>query len=135
MDESLVAINAFRTARGLAPIDRSLLALDPYRGLDLRLTKSLPIGRDRRLELLIEAFNVTNHVNFRPPFGNPPGAGAPMNAPHSWSALLRATRDKSNGECVTCFEEQAEGAVAHLLPGKNGNGHGPADPEVSGLVE
>jgi len=43
--------------------------------------KSLPIGRDRRLELLIEGFNVTNHVNLRPPAGNPPGAGAPMNAP------------------------------------------------------
>jgi hypothetical protein len=80
VDESLAAINAFRASRGLAPIDRSLLALDPYRALDLRLTKSLPIGRDRRLELLLEAFNVTNYVNFRPPFGNPPGAGAPMNA-------------------------------------------------------
>ena len=43
-------------------------------------TKSLPIGGNRRLELLIEGFNVTNHVNFRPPFGNPPGAGVPMNA-------------------------------------------------------
>jgi len=62
-------------------IDRSLLVLDPYRALDVRLTKSLSIGRGRRLELLIEGFNVTNHVNFRPPVGNPPGAGAPMNAP------------------------------------------------------
>ena len=41
VDESLAAINAFRASRGLAPIDRSLLALDPYRALDLRLTKSL----------------------------------------------------------------------------------------------
>jgi len=46
----------------------------------VRLTKSWAIGRDRHLELLIEGFNVANHVNFRPPFGNPPGAGAPMNA-------------------------------------------------------
>jgi hypothetical protein len=81
VDESLAAINTFRASRGLAPIDRSLLTLDPYRTLDLRLVKSLPIGRDRRLELLIEGFNVTNHVNLRPPAGNPPGAGAPMNAP------------------------------------------------------
>lgn len=81
VDESLGAINAFRTSRGLAPIDRSLLALDPYRALDLRLTKSLSIGHNRRLELLVEAFNVTNAVNFRPPTGNPPGAGVPMNSP------------------------------------------------------
>jgi hypothetical protein len=35
----------------------------------------LAIGGNQRLELLIEGFNITNHANFRPPFGNPPGAG------------------------------------------------------------
>ena len=78
VDESLAAINAFRASRGLAPIDRSLLDLDPYRALDLRLAKSFSIGRGRRLELLIEGFNVTNRVNLRPPAGNPPGAGVPI---------------------------------------------------------
>jgi len=91
VDESLAAINAFRTARGLTPIDRSLLALDPYRTLDVRLTKSLAIGGGRRLELLVEGFNVTNYVSFRPPTGNPPGAGVPM---VTSSFLLRtAARD------------------------------------------
>ena len=34
---------------------------------------------------------MTNHVNFRPPAGNPPGAGVPMNAP---AFLIRtAARD------------------------------------------
>jgi len=79
-DESLAAINAFRGSRRLTPIDPSLLQLDPYRTLDARLTKSFVVGRNR-LELLIEGFNITNHVNFRPPFGNPPGAGAPIIAP------------------------------------------------------
>jgi hypothetical protein len=88
VDQSLTAINVFRSLRGLAPIDRSLLALDPYRSLDVRLAKSLPIGREQRLELLIEGFNITNHVNFRPPFGNPPGSGAPM---HASAFLIRAT--------------------------------------------
>ena len=81
VEESLAAINAFRGSRGLAPIDRSLLTPDPYRTLDVRLAKSLSVGRDQRLELLIEGFNITNRVNFRPPFGNPPGAGAPIIAP------------------------------------------------------
>jgi hypothetical protein len=81
VDESLAAINAFRASRGRAPIDRSLLRLDPFRTLDVRVTKWWSIGRDRRLELLFEGFNVTNHVNFRPPFGNPPGAGVPIIAP------------------------------------------------------
>jgi len=81
VDESLAAINAFRAGRGIAPIDRSLLALDPYRTLDARLTKSLRMGGIRRLDLLIEGFNLTNDVNFSPPFGNPPGAGVPMISP------------------------------------------------------
>ena len=81
VDESLAAINAFRASRGRAPIDRSLLELDPYRTLDVRLAKSLSIGREQRLDLLIEGYNITNHLNLRPPFGNPPGAGVPMIAP------------------------------------------------------
>jgi hypothetical protein len=80
VDESLAAINAYRATLGFAAIDRSLLALDPYRSLDLRVMKSLAMGGSRRLELLIEGFNVTNHVNFRPPVGGAPGAGNPMNA-------------------------------------------------------
>jgi hypothetical protein len=88
VEESLSAINAFRASRGLAPIDRSLLALDPYRTLDFRLAKHLTIAGNRRLELLFEGFNVTNHVNFRPPFGNPPGAGVPIIAP---GFLVRTT--------------------------------------------
>jgi hypothetical protein len=91
VDESLVEINAFRASRGLAPIDASLLKMDPYRTLDVRLTKSLRIGQNHRIDILLEGFNLTNHVNFRPPFGNPPGAGVPMNAP---SFLIRtAARD------------------------------------------
>jgi len=79
VDESVEAINTFRAAlnRGLLPIDPSLLALDPYRALDLRLIRSFRAGRGQWLEVLIEAFNVTNRVNLRPPTG----AGANMNSP------------------------------------------------------
>jgi hypothetical protein len=70
VDESWVAINELRAAGGLPPIDRALLKLDPHRSIDVRLTKSIRLGR-HVLELLIEGFNVTNHVNFRPNLGNP----------------------------------------------------------------
>jgi hypothetical protein len=80
VDESLAAINAYRATLGFAPIDRSLLSLDPHRSLDLRLVKSMSMGGTRRLEMLIEGFNVTNYVNFRPPLGGAPGSGNPMNA-------------------------------------------------------
>ena len=39
-----------------------------------------PVGITMK-SMLIEGFNITNHVNLRPPFGNPPGAGAQMIAP------------------------------------------------------
>ena len=39
------------------------------------------MGGSRRLELLIEAFNLANHVNFRPPIGSPADGGAAMIAP------------------------------------------------------
>ena len=77
--ESLEAINVLRAGRNLAALDPALLQLDPYRSVDLRVTKAIPFGGGRRLELLLEAFNVTNHVNFRPPLGNPPNAGASIN--------------------------------------------------------
>jgi hypothetical protein len=70
VDESWAAINALRAAGGLPPVEKELLKLDPHRSLDLRLTKSIRFGR-QTLELLIEAFNATNHVNFRPSLGNP----------------------------------------------------------------
>ena len=81
VEESLTAINAFRTSRGLQPIDAALLRLDAYRTLDARVTKSFRLGRSRRLELLIEGFNLTNRVNYRPPAGNPAEGGAALIAP------------------------------------------------------
>ncbi|MGH9384491.1 MAG: hypothetical protein ACRD2N_09420, partial [Vicinamibacterales bacterium] len=66
VQSALRLINEFRASRSLPPVDPALLRLDPYRTLDIRLTKILPLGSDRHLELLIEAFNVTNHVNYVP---------------------------------------------------------------------
>lgn len=66
VDESLTAINEFRASVGQAPIDRSLLKLDPYRSLDVRIAKTISLQGVHRLSLVIEGFNLSNHVNFRP---------------------------------------------------------------------
>ena len=63
VDAELAIINAFRTSRGLAPIDASLLRLDMTRLLDLRLTRSIRLEGARRLELFLEMFNVPNFVD------------------------------------------------------------------------
>jgi hypothetical protein len=79
--ETLAAVSAFRSSRNLPAISDSLLRLDPYRSVDVRLTKAVHAGSTRRVEIFMEGFNVTNHVNFRPPLGNPPNAGASIIAP------------------------------------------------------
>jgi hypothetical protein len=56
----------------------------PYFDLDIRFSKAIALGKSR-LELLVEAFNVTNHDNWtgytfvinRPTFGRPTNAGPP----------------------------------------------------------
>jgi hypothetical protein len=70
-ENALRLINTLRatvstTARPLAPIAPELLRLDPYRTVDLRLTKLLRLGGRRGLDMTVEAFNVTNYVNYNP---------------------------------------------------------------------
>ena len=64
--DALRLINQFRAGIALPPVDATLLRLDPYRTLDLRVTKAFSIRDTRRIELLLEAFNVTNEVNYVP---------------------------------------------------------------------
>lgn len=66
VDESLRLINELRASRGLPPIAKDLLKLDPYVSVDVRLTKALLLGAERRLDLFLEAYNLTNHTNFQP---------------------------------------------------------------------
>jgi hypothetical protein len=66
VDQSLQIINSFRASRGLAPIPASQLKLDPYVSLDARVTKVIPLGANRRLDLFFEGYNLTNHENFTP---------------------------------------------------------------------
>jgi hypothetical protein len=70
-ENALRLINTLRatvstTARPLAPIAPELLRLDPYRTVDLRLTKLLRLGGRRGLDMTVEAFNVTNYVSHNP---------------------------------------------------------------------
>ena len=61
-------INEFRAGlhHPLPPVDRASSISIHYRTLDLRFSKSFQAGRRTRIDLLAEAFNVTNHVNIVP---------------------------------------------------------------------
>jgi hypothetical protein len=64
--ESLKIINDLRASRGLPPIPEDRLKLNRYLSVDMRLTRALPLVRNQRLELFLEGFNLTNHVNYQP---------------------------------------------------------------------
>lgn len=69
--ENLDIVNAFRRSRGLSEVTLDQLAKRyPYFEMDLRVTKVLSLGGARRLELMAEAFNLTNRTNFGTPNGN-----------------------------------------------------------------
>jgi hypothetical protein len=68
VESALRVIDALRAslARPQPPISADLLRLDPYRTVDLRLTKAFAVGGRHELELTIEAFNLANFVNYDP---------------------------------------------------------------------
>ena len=64
VDESLRIINELRTSLGRDPIDRALLDLDTFFNVDVRVTKIFPFGAAQQIELFLEGYNLTNHVNY-----------------------------------------------------------------------
>jgi outer membrane receptor protein involved in Fe transport len=61
LDLSLV--NAWRALNGLKPIPASQIDSTRYNRLDVRLSKSIPLGNARRLELIGQVFNVLGTDN------------------------------------------------------------------------
>ncbi len=59
------------TANNRAPgVPYNSLRGDGYFSLDLRLSRTFALGGPRRLQLIVEAFNITNTVNFNSFNGN-----------------------------------------------------------------
>jgi hypothetical protein len=63
----LTAVNAYRAARGLAPIPDSQIDTNEYSSVDMRASKFLPVGGTRKIELIAQVFNIFGHDNLLPP--------------------------------------------------------------------
>jgi hypothetical protein len=87
----LEIINALRASRSLPPITADLLDLRPFYNIDLRLTKVLPLGGARHLELFLEGFNATNFLTLNN------GAGAIINRTAFVPTTARAARQLQLG--------------------------------------
>ena len=62
----MAIVNVFRASRNLSPIARDLLDVEQYLSVDARLTKRVHLTGSHRIDLFIEGYNLTNHVNFNP---------------------------------------------------------------------
>lgn len=49
---------------------------DPYFDMDMRLTKNVKLGENRNLQLMFQAFNLTDHANYGNDFGGTVGLGS-----------------------------------------------------------
>ncbi len=57
----LAAVNTYRAASGIAPVDS--IDCPGFQNIDLRYSKTFRVS-DHRFELIAQLFNVTNHANF-----------------------------------------------------------------------
>lgn len=62
-------VNAYRQANGLAPVPASQIESSRINIMDLRVSKAIRFG-DRKLDLIVQAFNVFNTKNLQAQFGS-----------------------------------------------------------------
>ena len=51
-------VNAWRTQNGRAPIPESQLMTDEFKRIDVRISKQVKVGGDRRAEFIVQVFNL-----------------------------------------------------------------------------
>ncbi len=59
----LSLVNAYRATRGLAPIPESQIDSNRYNRMDVRVSKAIPLGGNRKLELIGQVFNLLGTTN------------------------------------------------------------------------
>ena len=94
----LELVNAWRGQNGRAPIPASQIDTNEYRRLDLRASKSLALGSERRLELIAQVFNVLGRDNL-----GGVGSGWVTNALSDSFGRLLASQDNRQAELAVRF--------------------------------
>jgi len=59
----LSLVNAYRATRGLAAIPESQIDSNRYNRMDIRASKAIPLGGNRKLELIGQVFNLLGTTN------------------------------------------------------------------------
>lgn len=61
--QAMAQVNAYRATAGLAPLAVSQINTNEYYSLDVRASKSIPIGAGRKVEVIGQIFNLLNRTN------------------------------------------------------------------------
>ena len=64
------AVNAWRAINGLGPISAAQFDSNRFNSVDLRVSKTFPVGASRRIETIFQVFNVLGTDNLLPPGGD-----------------------------------------------------------------
>ncbi len=63
-------VNIWRAQNGLGPLSASQFSSNRYNSVDLRASKSIPLGGQRKAEFVVQVFNVFGTNNLLPPGGD-----------------------------------------------------------------
>ncbi len=67
-DLNLATVNQYRAENGFGPISESQIESDRFSSIDVRLSKAIMFGGDKRLELIAQVFNILGTDNLNAPF-------------------------------------------------------------------
>jgi len=69
-DALIAAVNIWRAQNGLGPLSASQFSSNRFNSLDLRASKSIPLGGQRKAEFVVQVFNIFGTNNLLPPGGD-----------------------------------------------------------------
>jgi hypothetical protein len=82
----IAAVNAYRATLGLPPFSESQLDSNDFNALDMRVNKSFALGGHRKLELIMQVFNVFGRDNL----AASGGVGGQNGVPPGWQLNVRS---------------------------------------------
>jgi hypothetical protein len=82
----LAAVNAYRATLGFAPFAASQIDNNDYNAVDMRVNKSFALGQHRKLELIVQVFNLFGRDNL----AASGGAGGQNGVPPGWTLNIRS---------------------------------------------
>ncbi len=82
----VAAVNAYLATLGRAPIDASRFDSNDYNAVDMRVNKSFALGSQRKIELIVQVFNLFGRDNL----AASGGAGGQAGVPPGWTLNVRS---------------------------------------------